>query len=216
MTNKLLDLRPNSLIISAGMPRSGSTWLYNALRLILEESLLEFDSGWFDDKRDQIGIQRLLIKTHHFEAEFRNQSALIFYSFRDIRDSLASAKRMFGHDPSLARARLYYENYQTWSKIADYTMKYENMKQSPDETISSICNVLGLTNINPDKIANRVGRLRHDPKEGHGDRYNPVNLLHKNHITNGEHGSWDDGIPVHLLREIENEFGEWFVKHGYF
>jgi hypothetical protein len=41
------------------------------------------------------------------------------------------------------------------------------------------------------------------------------NLLHKNHITDGRHGSWDGYVPEELVREIENEFCEWLQSNGY-
>ena len=45
--------------------------------------------------------------------------------------------------------------------------------------------------------------------------YDAVNLLHKGHVTDGRHGSWDSVVPEEFVAAIEKEFGGWMAAYGY-
>jgi hypothetical protein len=45
--------------------------------------------------------------------------------------------------------------------------------------------------------------------------YDPVNLLHKGHITDGRHGSWKGVLPDGCVAAIEKEFRGWMALRGY-
>ena len=98
----------SKIILSAGMPRSGSTWLYNAARLLLISSSSvgnNLSSGWIEDLGTLSKKEVMLIKIHDLPKFLSKKSQIILYSYRDLRDALASSKRKFGNEPSMDKAK---------------------------------------------------------------------------------------------------------------
>ena len=86
-------LNDSALILAAGMQRSASAWLYNAARLLLTSSpsvAEQFSCGWIGDWEQIPKKNYMLIKVHDFNKSLAGQSKCILYSFRDIRDVIAS------------------------------------------------------------------------------------------------------------------------------
>ena len=86
------------------MPRSGSTWLYNAARLLLRRAPqggADLSGGWIGDWRRLPKRRRLLLKVHEFDPFLAKKARLVLYSYRDLRDALASCRRKFDIEPSL-------------------------------------------------------------------------------------------------------------------
>jgi len=72
------------LILSSGMPRSGSTLLYNILRLCLEKKHgAELVSGWLDDFDNLPKGRVYLLKTHNTNLYYALRSQYVFYTYRD-------------------------------------------------------------------------------------------------------------------------------------
>lgn len=100
-------LGDSALILAASMPRSASTWLYNVARLLiarLPEAKDQFSCGWVGDWQAIPKKPYMPIKIHDYHQGFADASRLVLYSYRDIRDALASVKRKFDRQPSLALA----------------------------------------------------------------------------------------------------------------
>ena len=77
------------LILSAGMPRSGSTWLYNAVRLLINSSFglkNNFSCGWIGDWNDIPKKDVMLIKIHDFDEQIVNNhidsTDIIVYTYK--------------------------------------------------------------------------------------------------------------------------------------
>eukprot|EP00877_Chromochloris_zofingiensis_P010614 jgi/Chrzof1/5806/Cz16g16160.t1 len=95
---------PCQLIVAAGPERSGSTWLFNAIRLLHKHAQIPLDSYWIhhlnDDKLTARGVgsskhHTVLVKTHHWSDDWSLQRANhIFTTHRDLRQVLASYRRM--------------------------------------------------------------------------------------------------------------------------
>lgn len=204
------------LIVTAGMPRSGSTWLYNAVRLLLEYTgKLDIGAGWISDFNSFKNHDVVILKIHYFKPVIANNATMILYSYRDIRDALASFKRKFGNEPSIEQARKFIHNDNIWREKASFIMKYEDMIAAQEKTLEKITGFLGITNANLIQIIQDINNMTYEKGEKRNDLYNMENLLHKNHITDGRHGSWDGYVPKELIREIENEFNEWLQSNGY-
>ena len=80
-------VRSVHLILSAGMPRSGSTWLYNVIRLLISnspQSVENFISGWVNDFDNVYDLKKasydkyILIKIHNYDEALVNQADYIF------------------------------------------------------------------------------------------------------------------------------------------
>lgn len=204
------------LIVTAGMPRSGSTWLYNAVRLLLEYTgKLDIGSGWISDFNSFKDHDVVILKIHYFEPVIANNATTILYSYRDIRDALASFKRKFGNEPSIEQARKLIHNDKKWREKASFIMKYEDMIAAQEKTLEKIAGFLGITNANPIQIIQDINNMTYEKGEKRNDVYNMENLLHKNHITDGRHGSWDGYVQKELITQIENELKDWLQFNGY-
>ncbi len=204
--------RPN-IILAAGMPRSGSTWLYNAARLLLQSSVNDADEltcGWIGDWEKLPTTNTVLLKIHDFELSVVARSRKILYSYRDVRDALASSVRKFGTTPTLDLARAWLAHDQRWRPVADFVMRYETMIQSPSRVVEQIADVLRIP-VRPNDIVEQVESLDSNSQAS----YDPATLLHPHHITDGRHGTWTDWLSKDLVQQIELEFQEWFEVNGY-
>ena len=203
------------LIVTAGMPRSGSTWLYNTVRLLLERTgKLDIGAGWIGDFNSFKNHDVVILKIHYYEPVIANNAAMILYSYRDIRDALASFKRKFGNEPTIERARKFILNDKKWREKSPFIMKYETMIASQEETAERIARFLGITNVDCNRIIKDINTMSYEKGEKN-EVYNMENLLHKNHITDGRHGSWDSYVTKDLVNQIKNEFNDWLKSNGY-
>jgi hypothetical protein len=206
--------RRTRIVLSAGMPRSGSTWLYNAARLLLS-SRDEPSCGWIDDwARLPVG-RVMLIKVHAFDPFLARGAGIILYSYRDVRDALASSKRCFGVEPSVELARQWLDADRQWRARADFVMRYESMLADPRSVVGELARVVNISPIDPDEILEQLAQL--DCRVAHtgAGGYDVETLLHPGHITDGRHGSWDGWLSPALLREIEDECADWLTANEY-
>jgi len=129
------------VLLSAGMPRSGSTWMFNALRLLLKGCpgvFTQVGSGWFQDLARLRDNPFILLKLHFHMSPLADCARAIFYSYRDIRDAMASQQRRFGGPAEMAWADEYVRSHEMWMRCADYTMKYEHMLCDKDAIIADL------------------------------------------------------------------------------
>ena len=154
------------LIVTAGMPRSGSTWLYNAVRLLLEYTgKLDIGAGWISDFNSFKNHDVVILKIHYFKPVIANNATMILYSYRDIRDALASFKRKFGNEPSIEQARKFIHNDNIWREKASFIMKYEDMIAAQEKTLEKITGFLGITNANLIQIIQDINNMTYEKGE---------------------------------------------------
>ena len=207
------------LILSAGMPRSGSTWLYNAVRLLIENSLgskNNFSCGWIGDWEDIPKKDVMLIKIHDFDQKIAADASTIVYSFRDIRDAMASSSRKFNSLPSIDKATHLINTHSKWIEVADFVMRYEDMLHNKMNIIADLIKLFHIefeSSIND--ILIHLDMLNYDCDGKKNDVYHEINLYHKNHITCGQWGCWGDLIDKDTIKVIESTHKEWFVENNY-
>jgi hypothetical protein len=208
-------------ILSAGMQRSGSTWLYNATRLLLIHSPLTGDKtgyGWIGDLSTLPQKRIMLMKIHWFSQKILDLDLpkIILYSYRDLRDALASIKRIWNHEPSMELAERLIQNDRQWRSHADFIMRYESMMTDQQSTLQELSNVLKInTDVNIQKIIAQIDTLKYEDPGNKKPLYHMENLLHKGHFTSGRHGSWKGFINNKLLKQIESKYREWFIQNNY-
>lgn len=208
----------SKIIVSAGMPRSASTWLFNATRLlILKDPALAKNLCWgLPSDLDTLPDDKTrLVKTHGYDADLHKRSDYILYSYRDVRDAIASSVRKFGASPSIAMADTYIESFHLWTESANYTMRYESMLADKTGIIRSIASALALDPDNAAAVAAEIDSLSYDTAGDKNGIYNTENFLHQGHITDGRHGSWKGVLSDRLVKEIENKYADWLVDHEY-
>jgi hypothetical protein len=209
-----LTARRSTIILSAGMPRSGSTWLFNAARLLLQ-SCGDLGSGWIGDFATLPKKPLLLLKVHDYSSLLARHAQIVLYSFRDIRDALASSKRKFGTAPTIELARRWIEQDRRWRARADFILRYESMMADPETAIQQLARTLQCPLKNPHAILQQVQQLSTAQPDGTNSSYNKATLLHPGHITDGRHGSWEEWLDPELVQRIEKEFAGWLSDNEY-
>ena len=141
---------------------------------------------------------------------------IILYSYRDLRDVLASIKRIWNHEPSMELADRLIHNDCQWRKHAHFIMRYESMIEDREGTLLKLSNFIGI-NDNSDihEIMAKIYALKYEDPGDKKPLYHMENLLYKGHITDGRHGSWKGLLDKKLLDQIERKYREWFIQNNY-
>lgn len=69
--------------------------------------------------------------------------------------------------------------------------------------------------IDLDALHRELDSLSYDSEGPRNEAYHEVTLLHRGHVTDGRVGSWRNGMPVPLARQIVTAHGDWFAARGY-
>ena len=197
-------------IIVAGMPRSGSTMLYNMVMNIC--------------KYDKIGKQYEFYKFHNFSSLKKNKNTKIITHIRDIRDTIASHKRRSERQRCIAYGKpiswfigWHMRPYKDWKNLSQYQFVYENYADQPKESkinvILEISNFLNIDLVSSeleyilDYLENRLKNNLDLSKE---------TKMTMHHVTNGgKVGSFKDTLTEDEIKYIENKCRDWILNNGY-
>ena len=131
--------RHSNVVICAAPERSGSTWLYNAIRLLYRDFGMICDSYWIHALRKDKIEERLheaervggivLIKTHEWHESYGNWLVQTFrptilLTHRDLRGVIKSYRRV-GWSHNLPTN--YVEDHLKWKDVCALDLKYENI-----------------------------------------------------------------------------------------
>ncbi|GAB4821972.1 hypothetical protein N2152v2_009018 [Parachlorella kessleri] len=159
---------PPQLIVAAGPERSGSTWLYNALRLIFESAKQPLDAYWIShinnaalDARHvgRPSSNHVLIKTHEWSADWDlNRATHIFITHRDLRQVVQSYRRV-GWANDVKRG--YVEDHFRWKDCAELYIAFEDILGRPEDLVNDMATRLGLVNkVDAKWVVQAVNSLR--------------------------------------------------------
>ena len=212
------------IVLCAGKPRSGSTWLFNIVRLLLSNTY-GFTKGFFIDDffpgkflLDSKSSKFLILKIHAHDQFLVRHADIVLYSIRDLRDISASMHRMFGisWDNSIKKIDRHVTRYfPGYKHDADYIMRYEAMISSPESTVNELARLLKVETYDCNLILSEINKMSYFTTDNVNKKYNLDNLLHKGHITDGRYGSWKETMPVNYIKLIENKYSEWFKQNNY-
>jgi hypothetical protein len=203
-----------TVIVIAGMRHSASTALFNIVRLALLKTGLPFVSGY----TEQIDLNALeptpveLLKTHELRDDILSRATIIFTTIRDLRDSVASAKRR-GFDLLKKMGVIEYAKYNRqlhdlWAPVSHHEFRYEAFLADPSATIIAVLTRLGLEHVDPETIRNEVFALPTDQYQ--------TTLLSPTHITDPEHQlTYRDTLDATDIGKIEAHASQWLKRHGY-
>lgn len=174
------------LILAAGMPRSGSTWLYNALRLMLPQP---HHSAWVEDHKSDHPAAVHLVKLHREHQALARRAQKIFLSYREPLGLCASLLRM-GFvtreeelPPLLDRI---VADYRFWLSRAELVIDMQWILEDPVEVLQAlqrqISTDLPLPARSLQDLARRLDHLHYSGPL----LYDPITLLHPRH--RGESG----------------------------
>lgn len=204
-------------IVIAGMRHSGSTALFNIVRLALERQQVEFVSLYSEGVRsehlDDPDAPLLLIKTHEFRDDVAAQADVVITTRRDLRDTVASAKRRKFPVFERLGSTVEYAKYNRalhdiWREHSNYEFVYESYMASPLAETDRLLRFLGLGEVDVEAIHEAVASLPHD-------QYH-TSLLSPTHITDPERLlTFEDTLSEADLARINSEHSSWLKRYGY-
>lgn len=210
------------LYVAAGMPRSGSTWLYNALRLLLRDRSLY--SCWFDEfdqeRADRASV--ILVKIHGVNPELASEAKAIFTCHRDLRDIAISVRDMGwieSEEDWLDRIKISVKEHEFWAPLSRFDFSYEDITQKPFQTLYKLSR-----SINPARNNFRrfwsvwcVQRELNSLPEAESDKilHHPETLLHYKHRRARGVSRWRTQLASNIVVKIETQHKDWLSRMGY-
>jgi hypothetical protein len=207
--------------VCAGMSRSGSTWLFNTVRVLLKTAgAPDIAGGYMGQMEELITHRTAIIKLHPYYADVAARADVILTSHRDLRDVVASTHRHYQVGFSTTLVNNCVRDHLRWSQIADYDLHYERLLVDKLAEVKKIAAVLKLPPQTLDQlpyeaILREIEGEKFVKQFSESTEYDAVNLLHKGHITDGRHGSWENVVPKEFVAAIEKEFRGWLTAQGY-
>lgn len=147
-------LSSQRLILCAGPERSGSTWLFNAVRHLHSACHIPCDSYWIHRLTSEKIEQRIqenrivIIKTHKYYSDYDDWLVSKFHptillTHRDLRQVLASYIRV-GWASDIPDS--YVDHHLKWLPHAALDLSFEEIASEPKASLAKIALTVGLTN----------------------------------------------------------------------
>ncbi|MCP5061608.1 MAG: sulfotransferase domain-containing protein [Ignavibacteriae bacterium] len=221
-------------IVVCGMPRSGSTLLYNIIREIITNNQPTVDR-YFSDAS---GYKKLLKsevfsninKTHSFSPllakRIEKEYTLGFFSHRDVRDiivSLMQKGRIMDIEDWLNTIKLekLVNDSILLAKIKNMTIiSYQDMVEKKEEVILNISKKLNII-LKQDEIKKIVEKtsIRHSreivEKIQVEKEYDIKTQLHHNHIADGRVGKWKQILDEKQINIINKRAKRYLTLFSY-
>lgn len=208
------------LFLCAGTPRSGSTWLYNAMRCILARRFPDLYACWVGDfDRDRAAAAgAVLVKLHANDDDLARKADVILTCHRDLRDVAASSQSMgWASDDSqlLDLIRNWRSFHEYWSSRSQIDLVYSDIMERPEEALRAVAAALDVHF--EDREFSGFAKLLGDTPNNRDDNsiHDQEFLTHRNHRNDGRDGRWRDQLSEALGAAITEEHREWLIRMGY-
>lgn len=183
---RLTEYAPPRLVVVAGLYRSGSTWQYNAVRLILEAAGHDVRVGELEDcAPDHEGAQ--VIKWHRWAPDLARAADVVLTSYRPMAQAAASWSRFSENTPNRKHPgdgpqfmlQFAADHFARWQARTDYCLWWEAWRDEvgKEGCIRAMAKVL-CCDVVPAAIRQQVEALT-PPSDG----MDPVTRLFSNHLT---------------------------------
>ncbi len=203
------------VVVCAGMPRSGSTWLYNVVRHLQAAAGEPAYGAWIDDYDAADTSAVHIVKVHSFRPDLATGANVVLTSRRDLRDIAASLLGRNWATPAnlIEKLAKMVDDHRRWLERSSFEVIYERMIAAREAEIAMLAEALGLRadRAAVGEVHRQVAGLSH---RGDG-LYHPDNLLHRNHILDGRSGYHREVVAAELVDQIDARFGPWLVRYGY-
>jgi hypothetical protein len=201
------------LILVAGLNRSGSTWLYNCIRLILQTQYENVYSCWVDDYTESHPAPIHLVKIHKPDEELIKLTDEIYTSRRDIREITGSMMRMGWLDSADIFSYLDWLTaivHPFWFKNAKMEIDYSEIHQANRLLVEKIGHSLGihLDALQSQAIYDQLNQLRPS------DQYDHTTQLHPNHISLNKI-DYKELLGAEKIAQITDRYQDWLKRFGY-
>lgn len=213
-------------ILICGMPRSMTTWAFNAVREILGNQQLK--TVWIDPSdlaAEAFFVsteQDVLAKCHHYSDVLANAADCIIYSYRDIRTAAVSFFRKFSSDCTTGLLDAWVQAGVGWMQVADITLRYEQVERDPLGALKRLRGVLGtkygardLSKENDEVLLSRVDASFFQRQTVEKISYDAQTMILPAHRTFQPPPEDLDEVEKALYLRIEHEFAPWLAEHLY-
>lgn len=215
-TIKIKSSDSAKVILVAGMRHSGSTALFNLVRIGGLLSGLNIQSGY----SEQVNVEEIeadsydviILKTHEKRDDIFELADVVLTTRRDLRDTVASGKRrefnMLTKLGVLEYAKYNRTLHDIWSGDSDYEFVYEDFIKKPEQTVESLFSFLGL---DLNLVQTTLEKINNLPT----DQYKRT-LLSPAHITDKDRKlTFKDSLSHDELEVINKQHGKWLQDYGY-
>lgn len=191
------------LILVAGMPRTGSTWLYNVVRFAYLGTGRTVYGGGVDDYDPSIKADVHVVKLHDFHADLLMASSIVLSSIRDLRDIAASMVRKgwVRNNPKELRAYLQTAidtQYRPWVPHSALEVQYSQIVHAPESVVATVLLTLGVFS-DPCEIVSDVAKISRVVTP----HMNPSSMFWPGHITDGGVGTYGKTLSKSSIRSVE-------------
>jgi glycosyltransferase involved in cell wall biosynthesis len=230
--------RRGRVIVVAGMQRAASTWLYNAVSLLVSKyypgqtvfALDETPGRMPDPEMPRPVLTKLgnevapllletfdttdtnyVIKTHNYFSLYRRLGDIILISHREPLAALRSWMLRFPDYPEDAHALL--GRHLLWKPHGHYDLRYEDVLEDQSAELSRVARVLGLGLGDEElrAVLAEIDARRTAVRPYRHDRWDPVSLFFEGH------GARYDKAPVIdvTIEQMRAQYPEFYKAHGY-
>ncbi|NKX30071.1 hypothetical protein HGE68_09350 [Rhodobacteraceae bacterium R_SAG6] len=143
-------LETGRVFVVAGVPRSGSTWVYNAIRLLTQKAKLKLYASWVADytPQEHKDIPIHLVKLHNRE-DLNFPYTHVITTYRDLSERIASILRMgwLPDEPSEIRAAAegHAHLHAYWATLSDFEVQYEEVLSAPEIVLAQLAQCLDIS-----------------------------------------------------------------------
>jgi len=225
------------LILVCGMHRSGSTLVWQITRMLLADrpNVLYPRHTTIDDFRAAAADSdvTLMAKVHfrpaYRDVAFPQEGALYLYTYRDVRDAVASLYRkgrfavgspQRGPAQSRMLTRREMAGDVLWTSMANvWTAKYEDFRDDIPGLIHSLADMLGAT-VDEERVAAIAADVDIEAQQERAraalvSGIDAGNRITANHITDGRSGAWRETLTDDEVAAVEAESAGWLARHRY-
>lgn len=193
-------------VLTAGVGRSGSTWLHHASVALLRQRYQTYDAwcaGWDEDLASRAEAQVRKVHAEEQIGDFKPD--LIMTSHRDLRDvalSLRDYKKLENDEEILAHVNWARQCHEFFAPRADIDVAYERIVLDPIGALTDLARVMGIQQ--PDLALAKASVDSWEPVAGG-----------KKHRFDGRAGRWREQLHDDLRHAIEEQHADWLAQQGY-
>lgn len=166
------------IIIIAGLYRSGSTWMFNAVKelLCLNDKSIKICNDP-NNIPNCLDTDYLIIKTHEYDQLLKDKSHYIFTSYRKLSEYKESLSRFMGEEIYDDRVTQDYQSFMKWDVYSNYCMKYNDLITNKKKVCNDLAKVLELPSVSK-KFITHLEKIKPSDKN-----FDEDTLYYKSHIT---------------------------------
>ncbi len=213
-------------ILICGMPRSMTTWAFNAVREALGGQPLK--TLWIDpgDAKTEAefaeSVGNVLAKCHHYSVALANAADCVIYSYRDIRTAAVSNFRKFSSDCTIGQLDAWVQAGRDWGRVADTILRYEQVERDPAGALRHLRRMLkakygaeSLSRETDEVLLSRVDTSFAERQAAEKISYDARTMILPAHRTFQPPPENLNEVEKNLYLRVEREFASWLSEHFY-